>query len=382
MCFNIQTFRQEVRSFCLAEVAPLAAQIDQQDEIPKSLWSKMGAAGLLGMTIPEAWGGRDLGYLAHVIAVEEMSRASGSVGFAYADHTNICLNNLFIHGNEQQRQHYIPLLCSGKYLGALSMSEPEAGSDIVGGMACHAEKQGDHWVANGTKKWTTNGSGADVIIVYMRTAPPEKGSHSISAFIIDAEIGNWSRGKKEDKLGMRGADNCELYFKNTPIPVDRVLGIENEGIKVLMSGLDSERLILSAGPVGLMQAALDEVLPFIRERKQFGKPIGQFELMQAKVANMYTSLQTARAFCYQTATAFDAGKTSQIDAASCVYYASKSAVNVALEAIQALGGRGYMNDSIAGRLLRDAKIYEIGGGTNEIRQMLIGRELFKHDPVI
>jgi len=382
MASNLETFRAQVREFCLSEVAPIAVQIDKEDNIPSSLWPKLGDAGLLGITIDPDYGGRGLGFSEHILVVEELSRVSGAVGMAYADHSNICLHNLFQHGSEIQKQKYVPKLCSGEFLGALSMSEPNAGSDVVGSMSCVAEKQTDYWLANGTKKWTTNGIQADVIIVYMRTNLASNGSHSISAFLIDNQLDNWLRGNKEDKLGMRGADNCELYFHNTKIPHERLLGQENEGVKVLMAGLDSERLLLSAGPIGLMQAALDLVLPYIRERQQFGQPIGHFELMQAKIANMYTSLQTARAFCYRTAQAFDAGKPSRIDAAANAYYASKAAVNVALEAIQALGGIGYLNNSIAGRLLRDAKLYEIGGGTNEIRQMLIGRELFKHDPEI
>lgn len=386
MSQNLQSFREKVRSFCLEKVYPIAEQIDREDSIPRILWQQLGSAGLLGITIDKAYGGQGLGFRHHVIAVEEISRASGSTGMAYADHSNICLHNLYQHANSTQKQKYIPKLCSGEFLGALSMSEPQAGSDIVGCMSCQAEKQGRDWIANGTKKWTTNGSDADIIIVYMRTqtetSTKSNDSHSISAFLIDNSIENWSRGPKEDKLGMRGADNCELYFEQCKIPAEHLLGEENQGVKILMAGLDSERLVLSAGPIGLMQAALDLVLPYIRERKQFGRCIGEFELMQAKVANMYTSLQTARAYCYRTAEQFDQGSPSRIDAAASVYYASRAAVNVALEAIQAMGGIGYLNHCLAGRLLRDAKLYEIGGGTNEIRQMLIGRELFKHDPEI
>ena len=380
MQMDINTLRSKLVRFCDQEVRPIAAQIDRDDEIPAELWPKLGAEGFLGMTIPEQYGGRGMGYLAHVIAIEELSRASATVGFSYADHSNICLHNLYVHGNAQQREKYVHKLCSGEFLGALSMSEPNAGSDVIGGMSCRAEKKQDHWLANGTKKWTTNGTRADVIIVYMRSADVSKGSHSISAFLLDKSISGWRKSPKLDKLGMRGADNCELYFDDCKIPFDHLLGEENEGVRVLMSGLDSERLLLSAGPIGIMQAAMDLVLPYVRERKQFGQPIGQFELMQAKLANMYTALQTARAFTYRTAEAFDRGKTSRVDAAACALHASRLAVKVSLEAIQALGGLGYMNDSIASRLLRDAKIYEIGGGTNEIRQMLIGRELFKQDP--
>ena len=370
-------FRSELEDFCTEFVRPVAAQIDAEDEIPKSLWPALGHAGLLGITIPKAFGGRGLGFWAHAMAIEVLSRASGTVGFAYADHSNICLHNLYVHGSDAQRQRYVPKLCSGEYLGALSMSEPNAGSDIVGCMSCHAQKQGDAWVANGTKRWTTNGPDADVIIVYMRTADKNAGSHSISAFLLDNTIPGWHRGPKVDKLGMRGAGNCELFFEQCPIPQAHLLGAENEGVRVLMAGLDSERLLLAAGPLGLMQAALDLVLPYIRQRRQFGRAIGEFELIQAKVAEMYTALQTARAYLYQTAQAFDAGHPSRIDAAACAFYASQAAVKVALEAIQTMGGVGYLNDCVAGRLLRDAKIYEIGGGTNEIRKMLIGRELFK-----
>ncbi|HED34670.1 MAG TPA: isovaleryl-CoA dehydrogenase [Gammaproteobacteria bacterium] len=380
MMSELQWFRDEVRAFCEQNVAPLAKQIDEEDNIPRSLWNALGDAGLLGITIPEKYGGRNLGYLAHIIAVEELSRASGTVGFAYADHSNICLNNLYIHGTEDQRERYVRKLCSGEFIGALSMSEPDAGSDVVGSMKCHAEKKSDHWLASGTKKWCTNGNCADVIIVYMRTADVSAGAHCMTAFLLDNTIENWQRGEKENKLGMRGADNCELYFDNTQIPLNNQLGEENEGVKVLMSGLDTERLLLAAGPVGIMQSAMDLVLPYVRERKQFGKPVGQFELMQAKLAKMYTALQTARAFVYKTAMEFDQGNISRINAASCAYYASHVGVKVALEAIQSLGGIGYMNHCDAGRFLRDIKIYEIGGGTNEIRQMLIGRELFNADP--
>ncbi len=376
MSSKLDDFRAEVRGFCEKHVIPLAKSIDEQDSIPRELWLKLGEAGLLGITIPQAYGGRGLGYAEHVIATEELSRASGSVGFSYADHSNICLNNLYLHATEEQRQYYVPRLCSGEFVGALSMSEPDAGSDVVGSMSCHAERVADKWLANGHKKWCTNGNFADVIIVYMRTADASAGSHCMTAFILDERISNWSKGDKEDKLGMRGADNCELHFTNTEIPLSHQLGDENEGVRILMSGLDTERLILSAGPIGIMQSAMDLVLPYVRQRKQFGKPIGTFELMQSKLAQMYTSLQTARAYVYQTAQQFDRGHISRIDAASCAYYSSTVGVNVALECIQALGGTGYMNSCDAGRFLRDVKIYSIGGGTNEIRQMLIGRELF------
>ena len=377
---DMKNFRNEVQVFCQQHIAPYARRIDAEDSIPRNIWDKLGKENLLGITIPIEFGGRGLGYLAHVIVAEEISRASGSVGFSYIDHSNICLNNLYLHATDQQRDKYVRQLCSGNYIGALSMSEPDAGSDVVGSMKCSAQRKGDYWIANGAKKWCTNGNFADVIIVYMRTADSSAGAHCMTAFILDNDIANWSKGIKENKLGMRGADNCELYFDNTHIPLSHQLGVENEGVKVLMSGLDTERLLLAAGPLGIMQAALDLVLPYIRNRKQFGKPIGQFELMQAKLAQMYTSLQTSRAFVYNTAAEFDKGNFSRINAASCAYYASRSGVQVALDCIQALGGIGYMNDCEAGRFLRDVKIYEIGGGTNEIRQMLIGRELFANDP--
>ena len=380
MQIDLKKFRHEVQTFCQQNISPLARKIDDDDSIPRDVWHKLGDANLLGVTIPKEYGGRGSGYLAHVIAAEEISRASGSVGFSYIDHSNICLNNLFLHATDQQRNKYVRQLCSGDYIGALSMSEPDAGSDVVGSMKCIAEDKGDYWLANGTKKWCTNGNFADVIIVYMRTADASAGAHCMTAFLLDNEIKNWSKGVKENKLGMRGADNCELYFDNTRIPKSNQLGDVNEGVKVLMSGLDTERLILAAGPIGIMQAALDLVLPYVRSRKQFGKPIGQFELMQAKLAQMYMRLQTSRSFVYNTAAEFDKGNFSRINAASCAYYASHSGVQVALDCIQALGGIGYMNECDAGRFLRDVKIYEIGGGTNEIRQMLIGRELFASDP--
>ncbi|HEX6613520.1 MAG TPA: acyl-CoA dehydrogenase family protein, partial [Rhodanobacteraceae bacterium] len=314
--------------------------------------------------------------LAHVVAMEEISRASGSVGLSYGAHSNLCVNNIFHNGNDAQRRKYIPKLCSGEFVGALAMSEPGAGSDVVGSMACRAEKKGDRWIANGSKMWITNGPDADVVLVYMRTSPRAAGSRCMTAFVVEKGMKGFSTAQKLDKLGMRGSNTCELVFDNCEIPDENRIGEIDEGVRVLMSGLDTERLVLSGGPIGLMQAALDVTLPYVRERKQFNAPIGTFEIMQAKVADMYTALQASRAFAYTVASQFDQGIKSRIDPASCLLNASTNAVKVALEAIQALGGNGYINEFPTGRILRDAKLYEIGAGTNEIRQMLIGRELF------
>ncbi|MGH8275057.1 MAG: acyl-CoA dehydrogenase family protein, partial [Gammaproteobacteria bacterium] len=338
---------------------------------------KLGELGLLGLTVPEAEGGAGLGYLAHVVAMEEISRASGSVGLSYGAHSNLCVNNLALNGNDAQRKKYLPKLMSGEWVGALAMSEAGAGSDVVGSMSCRAEKKGDVWVANGTKMWTTNGPDADVVIVYMRTADhAEEGSKSITAFLIEKEMSGFKAAQKLDKLGMRGSNTSELVFEDCGIPEENVLGEVNEGVYVMMRGLDTERLVLSGGPLGLMACALDAALPYARERKQFGRAIGEFELMQAKLADMYLSLATARAFSYAVARRFDASEKARSDAAGALLYASENAVKVALEAIQTLGGNGYINEYPTGRLLRDAKLYDIGAGTNEIRRMLIGRELF------
>ena len=373
---TVEQFRQFVREYAQREIAPLAADIDRENEFPTPLWKKLGQVKLLGLTIPKKLGGTDKGYLAHLVAMEEISRASASIGLSYCAHSNICLDNLFRNANPEQREKYIPKLCTGEWVGALAMSEPTAGSDVVGSMTCHAEHNGTNWVANGVKKWITNGPDADVYIVYMRTRTGTD-SHTITAFIVERTMQGFSVGAKTDKLGMRGSNTCELYFENCKIPQENMLGKINEGVKILMSGLDSERLILSGGPLGIMQSALDIVLPYIKERKQFNRPIGSFELMQGKLADMYTALQAARAFSYKSAEQFDNGITSRKDAAACYLFASEAAVKVALEAIQCLGAPGYMNDSPASRLVRDAKVYDIGGGTNEIRRMLIGRELFE-----
>jgi len=375
---DIEMLRDMVQRFAAETIAPMAHDIDQQNAFPASLWPKLGELGLLGITIPTEHGGSGMNYLAHLVAMEEISRASASVGLSYGAHSNLCVDNLYRNATPLQREKYLPKLLSGEWVGALAMSEPGAGSDVVGSMTCKATEQGDVWVANGSKMWITNGPECHVAIVYMRTAPAEAGSRSLTAFIVEDGMAGFSKAQKLDKLGMRGSNTCELVFDQTPIPKENVLGEVNQGVSIMMAGLNSERLVLSGGPIGIMRAALDEVLPYVRERKQFGRPIGEMGVMQAKIAEMYRSLASSAGFAYQVARDYDSGHGSRIDAAACLLHASTCAVQVALEAIQSLGGNGYINEYPTGRLLRDAKLYDIGAGTNEIRRMLIGRELIQN----
>lgn len=372
---SLSNLRIAVRELAEHKIAPLADEIDVRNEFPKHLWPSLGQLGVLGITVEEALGGAQMGYLAQTIAMEEISRASASIGLSYAAHSNLCVNQIRLNGNEAQKQQYLPALISGEHVGALAMSESEAGSDIVN-MALRAERQGDNYVLNGQKMWITNGPDADVFVIYARTDFSGK-SHGISAFIVEKDFPGFSIAQKLDKLGMRGSSTGELVFDNCLVPADNVLGEENRGLAILMSGLDYERVVLAGGPIGIMQACLDLVLPYVKEREQFGQPIGKFQLIQAKLADMYTRLNASRAYTYQVAQRCDQGKVIREEAASVILFAAENATQTALDAIQCLGGIGYLNSSAAGRLLRDAKLYEIGGGTSEIRRMLIGRSLFK-----
>ena len=372
---DIELLRESTRRFAEERIAPRAGEIDASNEFPQELWGELGDLGLLGITVPEAFGGAGMGYLAHLVAMEEISRASASIGLSYGAHSNLCLDNLYRNGTPAQRERFVPGLVSGELIGALAMSEPGAGSDVVGSMSCRAEKHGDVWVANGSKMWITNGPECNLALVYMRTAGKEAGSKCMTAFLVPDDLPGFRKAQKLDKLGMRGSNTCELVFEDCEIPAENVLGDVDEGVRILMSGLNSERLVLSGGPIGIMQACLDEVLPYVRERRQFDRPLGDFGLMQAKIGDMYAAMQSSRGFAYQTATSYDAGQKSRIDAAACLLHCSTRGVSVALEAIQALGGNGYINEYPTGRLLRDAKLYDIGAGTNEIRRMLVGREL-------
>lgn len=372
---DIDMLRDSVRRFCQQEINDRAQQIDAENAFPMDLWRKFGDMGLLGMTVAERYGGTDLGYLAHTVAMEEISRSSASVGLSYGAHSNLCVNQIHKNGSEAQREKYLPRLCSGEHIGALAMSEANAGSDVVS-LKLRADKKGDRFVLNGSKMWITNGPDADTYVIYAKT-DSSAGARGITAFIVERELPGFSRSPKLDKLGMRGSNTCELVFEDCEVPAQNILGAENQGVAVLMSGLDYERTVLSGGPVGIMQACLDLVIPYIHDRQQFGQSIGEFQLIQGKVADMYTHLSASRAYLYAVARACDQDLESRKDAAGVILFTAEHATRMALEAIQILGGNGYINDFPAGRLLRDAKLYEIGAGTSEIRRMLIGRELFR-----
>jgi isovaleryl-CoA dehydrogenase len=371
---TIDMLREQTRNLVDAELATRAAQIDRENQFPQEMWRRFGDMGLLGITVPEEYGGSGLGYLAHVVAMEEISRGSASVGLSYGAHSNLCVNQINRNGTPEQKATYLPRLISGEHIGALAMSEPNAGSDVVS-MKLRAERRGDYFVLNGSKMWITNGPDAHVYVIYAKTEP-ELGPHGITAFIVERDWAGFSRSPKLDKLGMRGSNTCELVFNNVEVPVENILGQVNGGVKVLMSGLDYERVVLSGGPTGIMQSCMDVVVPYIHDRQQFGQSIGEFQLIQGKVADMYTQLNASRAYLYTVAQACDRGETTRKDAAGVILYTAERATQMALDSIQILGGNGYINDYPTGRLLRDAKLYEIGAGTSEIRRMLIGRELF------
>jgi isovaleryl-CoA dehydrogenase len=371
---TIDILRESVAAYCAGEIAPRAAGIDRSNEFPRDLWPKLGRLGLLGITVEEEYGGAAMGYLAHVVAMEEISRGSAAVGLSYGAHSNLCVNQIRRNGNALQKRAFLPRLISGEHVGALAMSETGAGSDVVS-MRLRAEKRGERYVLNGTKMWITNGPDADVLVVYAKT-DPAAGAHGITAFIVEKTLKGFSTAQKLDKLGMRGSNTCELVFQDCEVPAENVLGATGKGIEVLMSGLDYERAVLAAGPLGIMQSCLDTVIPHLHQRKQFDQPIGEFQLMQGKLADMYVTLNACRAYVYSVARACDRGEVTRKDAAGAILFASEKATWMALEAIQCLGGMGYINDSPTGRLLRDAKLYEIGAGTSEIRRWLIGRELF------
>ncbi|MFV8440190.1 isovaleryl-CoA dehydrogenase [Vibrio owensii] len=372
---TIDMLRDHVNAFATEHIAPIAADIDRDNQFPNHLWSKFGEMGLLGVTVDEEFGGAGMGYLAHVVAMEEISRASASVALSYGAHSNLCVNQIFRNGSPAQREKYLPKLIDGSHVGALAMSEPNSGSDVVS-MQLRAEDKGDHFLMNGNKMWITNGPDADTLVVYAKT-DPNGGSRGITAFIIEREFEGFSHAQKLDKLGMRGSNTCELVFQDCVVPKENVLGELNRGVEVLMSGLDYERVVLAAGPLGIMQACMDEVVPYVHDRKQFGKSIGEFQLVQGKLADMYSRMNAAKAYVYAVAAACDRGECTRKDAAGVILYSAELATKMSLDAIQLLGGNGYINEYATGRLLRDAKLYEIGAGTSEIRRMLIGRELFE-----
>ena len=372
---TISLIRDTVRQFSSQEIAPRADEIDRTDSFPRDLWPRLGDLGLLGITVSEEYGGSGLGYLAHAVTMEEISRGSASVGLSYGAHSNLCVNQIFRNGSGEQKRRYLPRLISGEDVGALAMSEPDAGSDVVS-MALRAEKKGDHYVLNGTKMWITNGPEADTFVIYGKT-DPESGSRGITAFLVEKSFSGFHASPKLDKMGMRGSSTSELVFQDCEVPEENVLGGVGEGVRVLMSGLDFDRLVLAGGPLGIMQSCLDVVIPYVHQREQFGQPIGEFQLIQAKLADMYTAISASQSYVYSVARAADRGESSRKDSAGCLLFAAEQGTKVALQAVQTLGGNGYLNDFATGRLLRVAKLYEIGAGTSEIRRMLIGRELFR-----